>query len=261
LRPRQPYARGEPEIGADLADGLSCIVALDGAASIAAVIIEPMLGSAGVFASPQGYLQRLQEITRAHGILFILNEVITGFGRLGYAFAAERYGIVPDMICFAKAVTNGAAPLGGVLVRNHIHAAFMQGPDHVPELAHGFTNSGHPLSVAAASAALEIYRDEGLFERANALEGDLCRRSAWPQRGRARHGHQDDRPRRRHRSRSDRRLAGLARRAGARCLFFDEDLALRVVGYTIVLAPALVASEDDIAAIVGRVAEMLKRLR
>jgi beta-alanine--pyruvate transaminase len=169
-RPRQPYARGEPEIGADLADGLSCIVALDGAASIAAVIVEPMLGSAGVFASPQGYLQRLREITRAHGILLIFNEVVTGFGRLGHAFAAERYGIVPDMICFAKAVTNGAAPLGGVLVRNSIHAAFMQGPEHVPELAHGFTYSGHPLGIAAASAALDLYREEGLFERARALE-------------------------------------------------------------------------------------------
>ncbi len=101
-RPRLPYTRGEPEIGADLADGLSCIVALDGAGSIAAVIVEPMLGSAGVFASPQGYLQRLREITRAHGILLIFNEVITGFGRLGHAFAAERYGIVPDMICFAR---------------------------------------------------------------------------------------------------------------------------------------------------------------
>ena len=145
-------------------------MALDGAGSIAAVIVEPMLGSAGVFASPQGYLQRLREITRAHGILLIFNEVITGFGRLGHAFAAERYGIVPDMICFAKAVTNGAAPLGGVLVRNDIHAAFMQGPEHVPELAHGFTYSGHPLGIAAASAALDLYREEGLFERARALE-------------------------------------------------------------------------------------------
>ena len=260
-RPRQPYARGEPEIGADLADGLSCIVALDGAASIAAVIVEPMLGFAGVFASPQGYLQRLREITRAHGILLIFNEVITGFGRLGHAFAAERYGIVPDMICFAKAVTNGAAPLGGVLVRNNIHAAFMQGPEHVPELAHGFTYSGHPLGIAAASAALDLYREEGLFERARALE-PVFADAVQSLKGK---------PHVR-----DIRTIGLAAGIdlapidgspglrGLRALdaaFFEEDLVIRVVGDTIVLAPALIASEDDIAAIVGKIADFLKRLR
>ena len=169
-RERQAYARGEPAWGGNLADDLTAILALEDRAAIAAVIVEPMAGSAGVFASPQGYLERLREITRAHGILLIFDEVITGFGRLGHAFAAERYGVVPDMICFAKGVTNGAAPLGGVLVRGRIHDAFMQGPEHVPELAHGFTYSGHPLGVAAASAALDLYRDEGLFERARALE-------------------------------------------------------------------------------------------
>jgi beta-alanine--pyruvate transaminase len=260
-RPRQPYARGEPEIGADLADGLSCIVALDGAASIAAVIVEPMLGSAGVFASPQGYLQRLREITRAHGILLIFNEVITGFGRLGHAFAAERYGIVPDMICFAKAVTNGAAPLGGVLVRKNIHAAFMQGPEHVPELAHGFTYSGHPLGIAAASAALDLYREEGLFERARALE-PVFADAVQSLKGK---------PHVR-----DIRTIGLAAGIdlapidgspglrGLRALdaaFFEEDLVIRVVGDMIVLAPALIASEDDIAAIVSKIADFLKRLR
>ena len=260
-RPRQPYARGEPEIGADLADGLSCIVALDGAGSIAAVIVEPMLGSAGVFASPQGYLQRLREITRAHGILLIFNEVITGFGRLGHAFAAERYGIVPDMICFAKAVTNGAAPLGGVLVRKNIHAAFMQGPEHVPELAHGFTYSGHPLGIAAASAALDLYREEGLFERARALE-PVFADAVQSLKGK---------PHVR-----DIRTIGLAAGIdlapidgspglrGLRALdaaFFEEDLVIRVVGDMIVLAPALIASEDDIAAIVSKIADFLKRLR
>lgn len=260
-RPRQPYARGEPEIGADLADGLSCIVALDGAASIAAVIVEPMLGFAGVFANPQGYLQRLREITRAHGILLIFNEVITGFGRLGHAFAAERYGIVPDMICFSKAVTNGAAPLGGVLVRNDIQAAFMQGPEHVPELAHGFTYSGHPLGITAASAALDLYREEGLFERARALE-PVFADAVQSLKGK---------PHVR-----DIRTIGLAAGIdlapidgspglrGLRALdaaFFEEDLVIRVVGDTIVLAPALIASEDDIAAIVGKIADFLKRLR
>ncbi len=260
-RERQAYTRGEPELGGDLADGLSCIVALDGAGSIAAVIVEPMLGSAGVFASPRGYLQRLREITRAHGILLIFDEVITGFGRLGYAFAAERYGVVPDMICFAKAVTNGAAPLGGVLVRDRIHAAFMQGPEHVPELAHGFTTSGHPLGVAAASAALDLYREEGLFERARALE-PVFADAVHSLKG-APHV-------------IDIRTIGLAagidlapidRSPGLRGLraldaaFFEEDVVIRVVGDTIVLAPALIVSEDDIAAIVGKLADILKRLR
>ncbi len=260
-RESQAYTRGEPAVGGDLADGLSCIVALDGAGSIAAVIVEPMLGSAGVFASPQGYLQRLREITRAHGILLIFDEVITGFGRLGHAFAAERYGVVPDMICFAKGVTNGAAPLGGVLVRDHIHAAFMQGPEHVPELAHGFTYSGHPLGIAAASAALDLYRAEGLFERARALEPVFADTV---------HGlkglpHV-----------IDIRTIGLAAGIdlspidgspglrGARALdaaFFEEDVVIRVVGDTLVLAPALIASPDDIAAIVGKLAAILKRLR
>ena len=260
-RERQAYARGEPAWGGDLADDLSCLLALEDAARIAAVIVEPMTGSAGVFASPQGYLQRLREITRAHGILLIFDEVITGFGGLGHAFAAERYGVVPDMICFAKGVTNGAVPLGGVLVRGRIHDAFMQGPEHVPELAHGFTYSGHPLGVAAASAALDLYRDEGLFERARAIE---------PVFADAVHGlkgapHV-----------ADIRSIGLAAgidlapidRApglrGARAFdaaFFDEDLVIRVVGDTIVLAPALIATEADIEAITSRIGRLLASLR
>jgi beta-alanine--pyruvate transaminase len=203
----------------------------------------------------------LREITRAHGILLIFDEVITGFGRLGHGFAAERYGVVPDMICFAKGVTNGAAPLGGVLVRGRIHQAFMQGPEHVPELAHGFTYSGHPLGVAAANAALDLYREEGLFERAKALE---------PVFADAVHGlkgapHVVD-------IRSVGLAAGIDLAPidgapglrGARALdaaFFDEDLVIRVVGDTLVLAPALIASEADIAAIVDKVAHLLRGLR
>jgi beta-alanine--pyruvate transaminase len=260
-RERQAYARGEPERGADLADDLSCLLALEDSANIAAMIVEPMTGSAGVFASPKGYLQRLREITRANGILLIFDEVITGFGRLGHAFAAERYGVVPDMICFAKGVTSGAAPLGGVLVRGHIHDAFMQGPEHVPELAHGFTYSGHPLGVAAANAALDLYRDEGLFDRARALE---------PVFADAVHGlkgapHV-----------VDIRTIGLAAGIdlapvdgapglrGARAFdaaFFNEDLVIRAVGDTLVLAPSLIAAEADIAAITERVARLLKGLR
>jgi beta-alanine--pyruvate transaminase len=259
-RERQAYARGEPDWGGDLADDLACLLALEDAASIAAVIVEPMTGSAGVFASPKGYLQRLREITRAHGILLIFDEVITGFGRLGHAYAAERYGVVPDMICFAKGVTNGAVPLGGVLVQGRIHDAFMQGPDYVPELAHGFTYSGHPLGVAAASAALDLYREEGLFERGHALEPVLAD-AVHALKGAP--------------YVVDIRTIGVAAGIdlapvdrspglrGARAFdlaFFEEDLVIRVVGDTIALAPALIATESDIASIAERVGRVLGRL-
>jgi beta-alanine--pyruvate transaminase len=260
-RERQGYARGEPEWGGDLADDLSFLLALEDGAHIAAVIVEPMTGSAGVFASPQGYLRRLREITQANGILLIFDEVITGFGRLGHAFAADRYEVEPDMICFAKGVTNGAAPLGGVLVQRRIHDAFMQGPDHVPELAHGFTYSGHPLGVAAANAALDLYRDEGLFDRARALEPVLAD---------AVHGLKGSA------HVIDIRTIGVAAGIdlapidgapglrGARAFesaFFGEDLVIRVVGDTLVLAPALIATEADIEAMTAKVGRVLQGLR
>jgi beta-alanine--pyruvate transaminase len=169
-REKQRFTKGEPEYGAHFADELERIVTLHDPSTIAAVIVEPMAGSTGVLPPPVGYLKRLRDITEKHGILLIFDEVISGFGRLGHAFAAERYGVIPDMICFAKGVTNGAVPMGGVLVRKHIHEAFMNGPEHVIELFHGYTYSGHPLAAAAALATLDIYRDEGLFERTKALE-------------------------------------------------------------------------------------------
>ena len=158
-REKQAFTKGEPEYGANFADELENLVNLHGANTIAAVIVEPMAGSTGVLPAPKGYLKRLREITQKHGILLIFDEVITGFGRLGFAFAAERYGVLPDMISFAKGVTNGAAPMGGVLVRDTIHDAFMAGPEHVVELTHGYTYSAHPLACAAGLATLDIYRD------------------------------------------------------------------------------------------------------
>jgi beta-alanine--pyruvate transaminase len=134
------------------------------------VIVEPMSGSTGVLPPPKGYLKRLRQICDKFGILLIFDEVITGFGRTGFAFAAERYGVVPDMITFAKGVTSGTVPMAGVIVRKGIYEAFMKGPDHVIELFHGYTYSGHPLACAAALAALDVYRDEKLFERARSLE-------------------------------------------------------------------------------------------
>ena len=129
-----------------------------------------MAGSTGVIPAPKGYLKRLREITQKHGILLIFDEVITGYGRLGFAFAAERYGVLPDMLTFAKGITNGAAPMGGVLVRDTIHDAFMSGPEHMVEFTHGYTYSAHPIACAAGLATLDIYRDDKLFEHARAIE-------------------------------------------------------------------------------------------
>jgi beta-alanine--pyruvate transaminase len=169
-REHQAFTKGEPEWGAHLADDLERIVALHDASTIAAVIVEPMAGSTGVLPPPKGYLEKLRAICDRHGILLIFDEVITGFGRLGHAFAAERYGVTPDMIVFAKGITSGSVPMGGVIVREGIYDAFMHGPEHVIELFHGYTYSAHPLACAAGLATLDLYREENLFARAKALE-------------------------------------------------------------------------------------------
>lgn len=166
----QAFVRGQPASGAEMADELETrIVSLHGASNIAAVIVEPVAGSTGVLVPPVGYLQRLREICDRHGLLLVFDEVITGFGRLGSLFAAERFGVVPDMILFAKTVSNGAAPLGGVIVAREIHDAVMQGPAHLAELMHGYTCSGHPLSCAAGLAMLDVLQEEELIARAAQL--------------------------------------------------------------------------------------------
>jgi len=164
--PENRFTRGQPEHGAHLADDLERIVALHGAETVAAVIVEPVAGSTGVLLPPKGYLERLREITRRHGILLIFDEVITGFGRLGTPFAADLTGVMPDMITCAKGLTNGVIPMGAVLATAEVHDAFMQGPEHLIELFHGYTYSGNPIASAAGLATLETYRAEGLFERA-----------------------------------------------------------------------------------------------
>ncbi|MFD0979373.1 aspartate aminotransferase family protein [Tropicimonas aquimaris] len=158
--------RGQPEHGAHLADELERICALHGGETIAAVIVEPMAGSTGVLLPPKGYLERLREICTRHGILLIFDEVITGFGRLGSSFAAEHFGVMPDLITCAKGLTNGVIPMGAVLATGQIHDAFMTGPEHMIELFHGYTYSGNPIASAAGLATLETYREEGLFQRA-----------------------------------------------------------------------------------------------
>jgi beta-alanine--pyruvate transaminase len=164
------FTRGQPQWGAHLADELERIVSLHDASTIAAVIVEPMQGSAGVIVPPVGYLERLREICTRYGILLIFDEVITGFGRTGANFAAQRLNVVPDMITFAKAVTNGVVPLGGVIVRQDVHDALMRGPDHVIELFHGYTYSGHPLACAAGLASLDVMATQNLVARAAELE-------------------------------------------------------------------------------------------
>ena len=164
------FSRGQPQWGAHLADALEDLVAKHGAESIAAVIVEPVAGSTGVLIPPKGYLDRLRAICDRHGILLILDEVITGFGRTGASFAAERFGVLPDIMTVAKGITNGAVPMGATFVRRHIYEAFMNRPEPGIELFHGYTYSGHPIACAAALATLEVYREEALFERAASLE-------------------------------------------------------------------------------------------
>ena len=164
------FTRGQPDWGGHLADELEKLVALHDASTIAAVIVEPVAGSTGVIVPPKGYLEKLRAICDRHGILLILDEVITGFGRLGRAFAAERFGIAADMIVMAKGLTNAAVPMSAVAVRKGIYDAFMEGPPGMVELFHGYTYSGHPLACAAAIATLDLYAAEGLFQRAAEME-------------------------------------------------------------------------------------------
>jgi len=166
---KNAFSRGVPEHGVELADELERIVALHDASTVAAVIVEPVAGSAGVILPPKGYLKRLREICDKHGILLIFDEVITGFGRLGTPFAADYFGVVPDIMTTAKGVTNGVIPMGAVFVKKEIHDAFMNGPEHMIEFFHGYTYSGNPIACAAGLATLETYREEGLLTRGEEL--------------------------------------------------------------------------------------------
>ena len=257
-REHQAFSKGEPEWGAHLADDLDRIVALHDASTIAAVIVEPMAGSTGVLPAPKGYLQRLRALCDKHGLLLIFDEVITGFGRLGHAFAAERYGVVPDMITFAKGVTSGAVPMGGVIVKKAIYDAFMRGPEHVVELFHGYTYSAHPLACAAGLATLELYRQEGLFERARKIE-PLWAEAAMGLKGLP--------------NVLDIRTVGLTagidlasrpdafgRRAyeAMEHGFHEQNLMMRVTGDTIALTPPLIVSESQIGEIFDKVAKVIR---
>jgi beta-alanine--pyruvate transaminase len=166
---RNAFSRGQPAHGADRADALEAIIREHGAASIAAVIVEPVAGSTGVLVPPTGYLERLRAICDRHGILLIFDEVITGFGRLGAPFAADYFGVLPDIMTVAKGLTNGAVPMGAAIVRHGVYEAVVSGASPGIEFFHGYTYSGHPLAAAAGLAALDVYEQEGLFTRAASL--------------------------------------------------------------------------------------------
>jgi beta-alanine--pyruvate transaminase len=223
------------------------------------VIVEPMAGSTGVLIPPKGYLQRLREITKKHGILLIFDEVITAFGRMGTSFAADKYGVVPDMITFAKGVTSGAVPMGGVIATGDIYNAFMTGPPGAIELFHGYTYSGHPLACAAGIAALKLYKDEDLFARAARMAPKL--EAALHSLKGARHVVD---------IRNDGlvgavELAPRANAPGARAFelylrCWEKNVLVRQTGDTIALAPALIIEESQIDQIVQTMRDVLASL-
>lgn len=251
------FTRGQPAWGAHLADELERLVQLHDASTIAAVIVEPMQGSAGVIVPPQGYLERLREICTRHGILLIFDEVITGFGRLGEMFSSTRFGVVPDIITFAKGVNSGMVPLGGALVKRGIYDAFMTGPEHLVEFFHGYTYSGHPLACAAGLAALEVYEQEGLFARSRALE-PVLEQAMHSLRGEA--------------AVIDVRNLGLAAavefepRPGAPSVrameifhwCFDHGAMVRYTGDIIAVGPALIISETQIEQLVELIRKAIR---
>lgn len=255
--PENVFTKGQPEHGANLADELERIVALHGAETIAAVIVEPMAGSTGVLMPPKGYLEKLRAITKKHGILLIFDEVITGFGRLGSPFAAQHFGVTPDMITCAKGLTNGVIPMGAVLATAQIHDAFMEGPEHIIELFHGYTYSGNPISCAAAIATLDTYAEEGLLTRAASLE------TYWQE---AIHGLRD------HPNVVDIRnmgligaveLAPIDGQPGKRAFdifvrAFEAGILIRVTGDIIAMSPPLIISEAQIDHLIGTLGEVLK---
>ena len=256
----QAFTKGQPEWGAHLAEDLERLVALHDASTIAAVIVEPMAGSTGVLPPPKGYLERLREIASKHGILLIFDEVICGFGRLGASFAAERFGVTPDLITFAKGVTSGTVPLSGVIAHKMVYESMMEGPEHLPEFLHGYTYSAHPLGVAAGLATIKLYRDEGLYQRAAELE---------PLFADAVHSLKDA-P-----GVTDIRTLGLAgaidleSREGApgerafdamRYAFHELDIMIRITGDTIALSPPLIVSEDEIGVITEKVRNIIGKV-
>ncbi len=256
---KNAFSKGLPEHGVDLADELERIVTLHDASTIAAVIVEPVAGSTGVLIPPPGYLQRLRDITKKHGILLIFDEVITGYGRLGTPFGADYFGVTPDILVTAKGLTNGVIPMGAVMVSKEIHDAFMQGPEHLIEFFHGYTYSGNPIASAAGLATLETYKDEGLLTRgadlAKVWEDGLHSLKGLPHvidiRNIGLVGAVELEP-----------IAGHpTKRAFAAFLAaFEQGLLIRTTGDIIALSPPLIVTESQIDQIITTLAGILKTL-
>ena len=257
LPARNAFCRGEPPHGAELAEALENLVALHGAETIAAVMVEPVAGSTGVLVPPVGYLRRLREICDRHGILLIFDEVITGFGRLGTDFGAERLGVVPDIMTMAKGLTNAAVPMGAVAVKNGIYDAIVDGTAAGIEFFHGYTYSGHPLAAAAAIATLELHRTEDLPGRARAIE------PYWQDAVHSLKGAPNV---------IDIRDLGLiggielsprAGRPGARAMAvfrrcFDAGVLVRVTGDIIALSPPLIVERPHVDRLIGTIADTIR---
>lgn len=259
LPAQNAFTKGQPEHGANLADDLERIVALHGAETIAAVIVEPMAGSTGVLLPPKGYLEKLRAITKKHGILLIFDEVITGFGRLGSAFAAQHFDVLPDMMTTAKGLTNGVIPMGAVITTAAVHDAFMGGPEHMIELFHGYTYSGNPIASAAAIATLDTYKQEGLFERAaelapyweNALHSLKGTRNVIDIRNMGLIGAIELEP-----------IAGepTKRAFNAFLKAYEKGILIRTTGDIIAMSPPLIISKAQIDQLIGTLKEVLDTL-
>lgn len=256
---RNAFSKGLPAHGSELADDLEGLVALHGAETIAAVIIEPVAGSTGVLVPPRGYLERLREICTRHGILLIFDEVITGFGRLGAPFAVDYFGVAPDLVCTAKGLTNGAIPMGAVFASETTYDALMMGPEAQIELFHGYTYSGHPVACAAGLAALDIYERDGLLT----LAVDLAEQWEAAMHGLRELPHVID-------VRTIGLIAGIELKprdgaAGRRGyeLFvdcFERGLLIRVTGDIVALSPPLIISPSQIQDIATLLTEGIRRL-
>jgi beta-alanine--pyruvate transaminase len=251
------WSRGQPDGGAARADALEGLVALHGAETIAAVMVEPVAGSTGVLPPPRGYLERLREICTKHGILLIFDEVITGFGRLGTPFGAERLGVVPDIMTMAKGLTNAAVPMGAVAVKDEVYRAVVEGSPGGIELFHGYTYSGHPLAAAAAIATMELHRADDLPGRAKAIEGE------WQDAAHAMRGlpHVTD-------VRDFGLIAGIEMEprpdaAGQRALdvfrrCFDDGVLVRVTGDIVALSPPLIVERPHMDRIFGTLSDAIR---
>jgi beta-alanine--pyruvate transaminase len=257
LNSENAFSRGLPEANKNQLAELEAIVALHDASTIAAVIVEPVVGSAGVIVPPKGYLKKLRELCTAHDILLIFDEVITAFGRIGSAFAAQEFEVLPDIITTAKALTSGVIPMGAVFVSNEIHETFMKGPENAIELFHGYTYSGHPVAAAAALACLDIYEKEKLFEHSKAISSHFEDAAH----GLANCANVKD-------VRNYGLMAAIELNSGPsgvgtrafevfnKC-FFEKDILVRVTGDVIALSPPLIASEQEITRLFSQLAEAI----